>query len=220
MSRKVKKEGLVAKLVQQYGEDAVRVNSQYHVQVAAKEGGWHDIWFNQWNEKKIRLHGNRTIYPNSSNQNILNILSGHVASKTNLAAMHVAKDMGAKFRKVFRAAELDKLATAVYVDAGWKEGVARISAVFLADGGDTVEAKVITINTKDSNEAEARAVDLGSVLRPDPGVRIFTDCQSVADTTPVPNVKWIPREDNKMADNLSSTRNRRKTRRRRKKKRA
>jgi hypothetical protein len=205
---KTKRERLIAKLTERFGADAVRVNTEYHVQVAANDDGYHDIWFTKHGEKKLKIRGSRAILLSVSTDEILKRLDGYTASKTDLVAMQTAKGIGSSLRKAVGILESQSVTEGVYVDAGYKheDRKAKISAILVADGGESVDARIRHIRAENSNMAEQSAIDLGVDLRPSEAVPIFTDSQGRVAKNPGKNVVWIPRGRNKAADGLANMR--------------
>ena len=175
---------LIRKLVEEHG---AIICTEYHVQVPTK-GGKHDVWFS-YQGLKWRLFGDRRTYQGNA-LGLLDKLSNYQHEKTDLAWM---TGLTAFIRKVTNK-------VGVFVDAGWKNGVAQI-AIVKSNGPGCAEIITHRVDAPSSTAAETMAVEMAFKRWPDS--KVYTDCRHAANAA---GAEWIPRERNKMADSLGNMR--------------
>ena len=164
------------------------VRTEYHVQIETA-GGMHNIWLAK-SGLKFKAAGDRHVQQLSA-ERLLKLLAGYSYAKTDLAYMH---RLGAFLNRI-------KGKQGIYVDAGWKEGRAKIAVVRLY--GENMDVAVRSIETATNIAAEAHAIDLACRLYPG-DEPIFSDCQPACEG--YHRARWIPRESNKEADRMSNLR--------------
>jgi len=185
---------LVSKLVEKFGSDVVR--SAYHVQILSNKGP-HDIWINKFNEIKFKLVGNRNSKDNVSIDFI--IQSVQSTQKSHFDKMREMLDL-AKF--VNECEQRARGEIAIFTDAGFKGGNARIAAVFV--NGDNIEAKSQLIEAVNNSIAEFSAIKLGLSMHS--AAPVYNDNQSIVLTMQNERVKWLSRTQNKAADQIGNMR--------------
>lgn len=174
------------RLVEQYG---AIVRTEYHLQIVAGTG-FHDIWFSTREGLKWRLYGDRKtthgdpfyLYERLDRYDPVHSDLGQMRSLTAF----VAKIQG--YRGIF-------------VDAGWKKGVAKAAIVKVLGNGD-MEIFTYQFNCGSAHAGELEAINKAKAKWP--GETIYSDCQGAAHTTT--GVQWIPRRQNKLADSLGNRR--------------
>jgi hypothetical protein len=206
----------VARCLGKHFADAVILNSAYHIQV--KDGTKkHDVWVTVEGYVKFKLYGNARARFAHSAQGLIEAIRSHKSHRSNVAKANEALRLSQLMRT--SQAELpDGELEAVFVDAGWKDGLSTIAAVYVHRTQYGIEAisRVMPIGeVKDISLAEYYAIVLGALV-----VRtvaesaycpIYSDSQSVvrkAQNEPgVGNqVRWLGREKNKAADRLANMR--------------
>lgn len=178
--------------------DSVKVRSQYHIQVNSSKG-YHDIWLNSQGEMKFKLAGNRNALMNNDVNFIVNQIK--LNHKSHLDKMNEMLDL-AKF--INKCEKLSKeTGIAIFTDAGFKDGKARIAAVYV--NGNDIEAKSKLIEVDSVSSAEAEAIRLG--IEMNPYAIVYNDNESIVKSMNNNRIKWIPREENKAADRIGNMRN-------------
>ena len=99
------------------------------------------------------------------------------------------------------------LGDAIFTDAGFKEGRARIAAVKVL--GDEITAKSLknvekVCDIKTIQDAEKAAIEYGLGL--DADLIVYNDNKGACESFNSPRVKWLPREHTKAPDKLASMR--------------
>jgi len=179
---------LVTELVETRG---AIVRNQHHIQIPClPKGKFHDVWIGKAGLKWM-LHGNQ-ISQTGSPAELLRMLDAYHPEQTDLAWMSSLTAMLTKHAG----------RVGVFVDAGWKDGVAKACFVRFHPDGDT-EILIRTFDSPSSHDAEVTAIKIA--VERCPGEAIHSDCQSAVEVVGHPAV-WIPREKNKVADRLGNRR--------------
>lgn len=171
-------------------EFPVVVHTAYHIQIETANGP-HNVWFTKRDDIRLQLCGNSDSFLTTSTE-LFKRLRGYDYSKTDLAFMQsLTKFIG----------EIAGRA-GIFVDAGWKDGKAKVAIVKSHANGD-MDIAVRLVETKNSYQAECWAINKAKELYPG-NETIFTDCQPAAANNV--RVEWVPREQNKQADSLGNMR--------------
>lgn len=209
-SRRV--DNAVAKLCEAFGKERIIVNGQYHLSILC-EGGKHEVYFSK-DCLKLHLHGERGIEQVQSLTSLIRAVKSHDPHASDLHAMKAAVDLAQLVVDAKR--NLGELRQAVYVDAGWKDGMAEIAAVFVTQDthGPRVIAQSYMEPMESSEQAERFAVRFGDVLANEQtrlACPIFTDCQSIVANfrNEGYDVRCLSREKNRVADKLANMRGKR-----------
>ena len=166
------------------------VRNEHHVQIDLGGGKFHDLWIAEHGrELKVRLYGERSTEFCENLGRLQKRLRAYTYESTDLASL----------RQIERLVELVKRKPGIWVDAGWKDGNARIAVIATAGFGFDVSVRDIEATT--SSYAEEWAVEFAKKRYPG-DAPIFTDHQALAGG----RVVWVPREENKAADKLSNLR--------------
>jgi hypothetical protein len=174
------------KLVEQYG---AIVRTEFHLQIPTT-GGHHDIWFSLRDGLKWRLYGDRkTTHGDASD--LYGFLDRYNPVETDLGWMRSLTAFIAKIEG-YRG---------IFVDAGWKEGVAKAAIVKVLKNGD-MEIFTYQFHCSSSHLGEMEAINKAKTKWP--GETIYSDCQGAAHATS--GVQWIPRRRNQLADALGNRR--------------
>lgn len=177
-----------ADIVHGLGRYNVIVRTRHHLQIPVGKKKYHDIWVSSSGDVRMRMHGD-------SRANVFGLdeihrrLAGYKYEATEQSAMEVAALLRRSGGRI-----------GVFVDAGFKEGRARIAVVkHDEDGGLEIRARNIVVNTV--NQAEEAAVEWAKSLWPT--ARIYCDNKPVAIKT---GVSWISRDGNGVADSVANLR--------------
>jgi hypothetical protein len=195
---------LIRELGTRYGQAAVIIRSQYHIQVK-ENGNLHNVWFTKHGNMKWQLDGQRRVTHGHAKL-LLEHLAGVQTYRNDMQSMRAALEMCEMIGTGARRLADAKVSRAVFCDAGLKNGVARVG-VLLVDG-DTVQAVRRNIEAATIQEAERMAIVAGIALADsvDHSLVVFSDNKSVAESFGSPRVRWIPRTSNKGADALANLR--------------
>ncbi len=190
-------------LAETFGQDAVRVCSTHHLQV--KFGGLHNVYLNASGKITLHRNGMRRARPVRGINQLIEQIQLHDSANTDLAHVKELLDL-AKFIGFAKTALPNGLDCGVFVDAGWKDGIASIAIVEIRRDqlGLSQIAQSWHERTANSHDAEIRAIEEG--LRFNSIVTVFSDCQNAVLKINSNRVVWIPREQNKLADKLGNMR--------------
>lgn len=176
---------LIRQLVEHFGQDKVKICTQYHVQVLTPKGS-HNIWKSDGGFK-LQTAGSRKIRSNQSTKSVLDHLSSYNYSTTEQAEMEEVHKLTSLMN---HSATYKK--DGIWVDAGWHNGSARIGIVLIKD--NYIKAESFVIEAKTNIIAEEDAIIIA--LSKDSELIVYSDCQSVVAKLNNPRLKWIPREKN------------------------
>lgn len=179
-------EKLLERLSQEF---VVHVRSAYHFQIDTGKG-YHNLWFSK-GLLKLQLYGNSGWHYVTESK-LLKELRAYNPGNTDLARM---RSITAFISEVVGR-------TGIFVDAGWKNGKAKVAIIKSVSNGD-MDITVRMIDAENSYAAEEWAILTAAELHPGKEP-IFSDCQAAA--TKHPRAEWIPREQNKQADSLGNMR--------------
>lgn len=186
---------LLEKLGRHFG-DNVKVRSQYHVQVSSVKG-LHDIWITKFNSLKFKKAGDREVKEDVSIDFIIKQIN--LQAPTSIDDMNKALD----FAKFIKQCEQRQEKGVIYTDAGFKQGKARIAAVWI-NNDETITAQSKTIMVNNIFEAEQAAIKLG--LSMSANVTVYNDNQGAVASFANDIIKWLPRANTKVADKISNLR--------------
>ena len=216
---------LVRILGERFGKERVVVRSEYHLQVK-EDDDVHNIWLDAKNRVKYKLadHAGPAVEAVSLKV-LLRALRAYDKEDTDLVNMREALELSQLIDQARAALPACEVPKAVFVDAGFKEGKARIGVVLVEvdDAGEHVSAEAHPCKADNINDAEAAAIDF-ALWWSAPEIPIFSDSQSaVSRYQGMHNdrIKWLPRKQNKIADSVANVRSKASTKsrsRKRKKK--
>jgi len=189
-------EQLVKKLTERYG-DRVVVRSQYHIQVTSDKGN-HDVWINKHGYIKFKRAGDRNVHEDIELSGIYRHIDR--TGSTHIEKMQEMLDITKTIESAQHAAKT--IGNGVFTDAGWKEGKAKIAAIVIE--GENIDAKVRVVSTKDINEAELYAIELG--LSMNNQLTIYNDNKGVCEKHEDSRVQWLSRKHIKAVDKLGNMR--------------
>jgi hypothetical protein len=203
----MKVQRLVELLAQQFG-NRVKVRSPYHVQVDFDKGP-HNIWVKQTGELKFQFCGDREVKSGVS----FDWIVSHIKSQR----VHTVLDDLRNILNVTKFIEHSEKAAkqvdkAIFTDAGFKNGKARIAAVHIDNIEGTVEARSIVVLAKDIVDAEKLAIYLGLEMVVDitSDIKVYNDNQTavalIRQLVDGSRVEWLPRDKTKIADSLGNMR--------------
>jgi hypothetical protein len=176
----------------------VKICTQYHIQIDSNKGP-HDIYINKHHELKCKFAGEIVTQFLNPDQ-IIKKIQSYPYHKSQLDHMKESLDLAIFIKQ----SEKDAKSTgpAIFTDAGYKDGKARIAAIFI--NGTDINAISKLIPCVNSSTAEETAILLGCSM--DPFATVYNDCLSTVTSYNVPRVKWLPRVQNKAADKISNLR--------------
>jgi len=203
---------IVEKLVENFG-DRVKVRSQYHIQVFSEnQDRPNDIWFNQYNILKFKLYGNREVVEDVSLDYIITRIKKSATKKSELDLMREMLNVAKFIENCERT--VNETGSAIFTDAGFKDGNARIAAVYIELNGNVI-AKSQMIQSSNIQQAEEFAIELGQSLH-ETAIIYNDNQQAVAkfhdertdESARVTDarVKWLPRDKTKIADHFANIR--------------
>ena len=195
----MRSQDVVSRLAAEFGKDRILVHSQYHIQVTTPDGP-HNVWLTSTGSLKYQLCGQRTSIEAGIDR-ILSQIRNWNFDKTEVYGMRQALDLSAFIRKVELAAKMLKARQAIFVDAGWKGGKARIGIVII--DGDRVMAESFPMECSSHNDAELVALREG-LSRCREGFLVYSDSRNSVDAVQDERARWIPRSQNRAADRISS----------------
>jgi len=187
---------LIKRLTERFG-DRVKVRSPYHVQVDSSKGP-HDIYINKYGEVKFKRAGNRTVIDDARVEQIFSQIESN--QKSYFDKMRETFDLA---RFINQCEQQPVIDIAIFTDAGFKDGKARIAAVFVNKDGE-VEAKSKLIQVENAAVAELAAINLGLSMHE--SAVVHNDNQTVVLKMKNDRVKWLPRTENKLADQIGNLR--------------
>jgi hypothetical protein len=200
----MKRVKMIEELVRRYGQANVVIRSEYHMQVLTATKP-HDIWFSTKDGLKWRLAGKQQTEFGAP-EKLLQRLDQWNQKDTDFGKMQSAVALCNLIGEVSRIAARERITRAVFVDAGFKDGAARVGVVAIVD--DEVTAWRRTVSAADVNEAERKAITVGMLLTEgiDITLPIYSDSQNAVQHFGNARVKWIPRGNNKHADRMANLR--------------
>ena len=194
----MKVDKLVRRLIEKFGDD-VKIRTQYHVQVISPKGP-HDIWITQSGDLKFKAYGNREVEELSYDV-IMRRIEKYMTQKSQLDMMREMFNVAKFIEHCEKASE--QTGEAVFCDAGFKDGKARIAAVFVQSNG-TVDARSMMITAANITDAEEAAIELARAISP--FATVYNDNQAAVARYQTDRVKWLPREHTKIADHFANVR--------------
>jgi hypothetical protein len=211
---------LVRLLRDTFGKDNVLVRSPHHIQVE-QERALHNVWIDSLNLVKYKLAdqaGRAQIA--STPEQLLQAISGHDHDSSDLANMRQALELSKLIDSAKAALPLCGVSRAVFVDAGSKDGQAQIGVVQVAiePDGEHVRAESHPCAATGSNAAEQAAIQYAASWA-GPDIFIFSDNRAAVERARKEHgdrVRWLPREQNRVADRVANLRGSKKKKRRRK----
>lgn len=213
----MKIEQMMTELGNRFGKANLRINTEFHFQVIDGRK-IHDIWRGKAG-LKWKLSG-MAHTQSGAPEKLLQALQKHNGSETDLSKIQAAVELCRVIDKASSALAGIKVTRAVYCDAGFKEGRARIGVVLI--DGEYLKAERKTVQARDINEAEEIAIEHGSAQAEEyeayniqcagKSLSIYSDSQTVvnrlAARRPAGDRKilWIGRGLNKVADKVANLR--------------
>lgn len=194
---------MLEKLAEKYGRQNVLVHTEHHTQVIVGKKK-HDIWFAKTG-LKWRMSGmQRTEW--GAPERLLKQFNAWEEKKTDLAHLTSAIELCAAIDRASKIFANAKITRAIFCDAGFKNGVARIGVVLI--DGEHVEAIRKPVIAVDIGMAEYMAIEEGFRLKGIHGgeLMIYSDSQNAVSKWAPHRVKRISRENNKVADRLANLR--------------
>jgi hypothetical protein len=196
---------LIEALSKEFGKENVKIRSQYHLQVELNKK-LNDIWITKDQDVKLKLYGQRNVIENISLIQIIQKLKSN--KKTEIDQMKEVLDFSNFIKQCEQTVKENRLSTAIFTDAGFKDGQARIAAVFIDPIGN-IDAKSRLVQAEDNNFAEMKAIRLGMSFHP--SVIIYNDNETAVNSMNVmepdlKRVRWIPRHQNRVSDKIGNMR--------------
>ncbi len=185
---------LVKKLVGAFGPDKVKICTEFHIQVSSPKGK-HNIWRSSGG-LKYQLAGNRKVEFGKL-ETIISKIGAHSPAVSDFGKMEEARQL-----TKFISKSIAKSVDGIFVDAGWKNGKARIAIVCIE--GERIAAESFTADHPDSLAAEIAAVKFALAYKP--LLKVYSDCTGAVHHIQDARVSWIPRESN-LSDKIGNMRN-------------
>lgn len=210
-----------------FGKDHVLVRSPHHIQVQ-QQSALHNIWIDSSHVVKYKLADQAgRAHVARSPQQLLQAVRRHSHDVTDLVNMRKALELSELIDTAKAALPLCGVPSAVFVDAGMKEGQAQIGVVQVSieADGEYVRAESRPSVATQSHAAEDAAIEYAATWAA-PELLIYCDNRSSVDRARAKHgdrIRWLPRGQNKVADrvaNLRGTKKKRRRKRNRKRKRA
>lgn len=180
---------LIKRLTELVGSNRIIINTAHHVQVTDNNGGKHDIWFSHKNGYKYKLSGNRKVISVSNANSVYSAIEKWCYTKTDKSTLERIVSLS----NFIDRAISNKFNPAIFTDAGFKDGIAKIAAIMIID--DNIDIKSRVINVENINEAEVKAIDLGISMRTDDSIIVYNDNKTACFKFDN-NVEWLPRRNN------------------------
>lgn len=201
-------EQIAAKLAEHFGPERVRIVSVWHIKVRTGTADWHDVYTNAKGHLKCARKGHQRPSHCRKLADVIGLLDRYDHKKTDVAQAQRAMSLVVLMERAQRDLPKDVQA-AVFVDAGWKDGVAQIGWVYVrrADLGMAVTADTFPQRTESPTEAERLAIEYGADFAP--AAVVYSDCKSLVDQLSEAyrgRLRWLPRERNKVADKIANRR--------------
>lgn len=196
----MKTERIVGELGKRFGP-AVKVRTQYHVQIMLSSGT-HDVWFGKFG-LKWKLAGRSSVVRGSADM-LWTALDNYQPSQTDLAKMKSASELCRQIESATQSTASMGIFGGIFVDAGFKDGKARIGVVKVE--GEAVSAIRQPVEAANIQEAERLAIEEGIRQIGITGLFVFSDAKTVVESLGDLRVKWIERGLNKHADKMANLR--------------
>lgn len=196
-------------LAREFGATNVKVCSPYHLQVTCS-GVKHQVYQSR-GRLKVQLSGKRSVTQHEHISGVIREIRQFNPEHTDLSEMEAALTAGSLMsfgRRSIPASE----GCAVFVDAGWKAGIANIAVVEIRRTilGCTVSCNSYPVRTASSSAAEQLAIAEGLAFNC--FANVYSDNQPAVDKARASGearVKWIPRSKNGVADKAGNRRGKR-----------
>lgn len=203
------------KILEKVGEEyRLIIRTEYHAQVMVEDRVYHNFWPMRDGRLKVQYAGSRGTHVYS----FMSESIGKLIRKLKGYNYQSDSDV-ARMKEIQRLIGLARLAhpghgdinrDGIYCDAGWKEGLAKLSAVRIdGDDVDIIVRKVLGIES--SQMAEEKAISLAIAHFGATGAVIYSDCQQAVNKFRESGesgieFRWIKRSQNELADSLGNIR--------------
>lgn len=196
-----------------FGADRFKVCTAHHVQVRTHRGkANHDIWFPISGGVKYQIG---TSFKGVQLAQGIDVVIDAIrkADQGHRITLPLAKEavdlieLAVLSRKIFAKEDHE----AVFVDAGWKQGLAQIGCVHLKRVPIGIEVNAFSFprHTKSIDEAEELAIEYGADWAP--LARVYSDSKFAVDRMEKQypgRLKWISRKRNHVVDQIANMRKR------------
>lgn len=200
----MKSEKLVKILAVHFSRNQIKIHSEYHIQVITKKGK-NDIWLTKNGEIRFKPYGSRKISDIHDINRIIKRLK--TPEKSHYEKMKDVLNLSEFIKKSEEISKQFDDNKNIFVDAGFKDGKAKVAAILFDNLKETMDIKVRTYQCENSYKAECIAIELGlSMLVPLETINVYTDNKPASEKYSNFPVKWISRKFNKIADSLSNLR--------------
>lgn len=198
---------IVAELANHFGAAAVKVCSEYHVKVTV-DGAAHNVYRNDAGLLKLQLQNGGRAKCYSAIEHVIARISNFDAKRTAFGRSKAALELAELVAVAKRRIPHD-VSEAVFVDAGWKDGLAVVGFVHVQRGplGFTVRAGSRPLKIRTIHAAELLAIKWGLIASRT--ATVFSDAHSAAAiwaSRVGDRVKVIGRKENKAADKMANCR--------------
>lgn len=203
-------EKLVGRLAELFGADSVTAFSEHHVRVLAPP----NLIFNVWLARdclKAGRSGSAKIEEFQSIDAVAKWIVKQGSKPNDLTKAREALELFAlvNVAKNLFAERPEAEASACYVDAGWKDGIAQNAIVRLRRSKFGVEVVAHSWPHEAASIQEAEENAIRYAAEEWKFDTIYSDCKPIVDRLRElfgDRIRWIPRELNKLADSLGNRR--------------
>lgn len=206
---------LVTMLGNHFGRERVLVHSPYHIQITIAGADPHNVWINDCGVVSYKLGGSRGRARVASSGTVLFRELDKLAVQTDLDHMREALSLTELIGRSERDLKGFCLQEAIFTDAGFKDGKARIGMVYIKQtpDGPVVKAQATPVDAANIHAAEALAIKAAMItFNSHRTIPTFNDNKPEverAQATYGSCVRWIGRGENKVADKLANMRGKR-----------
>lgn len=177
---------LSREIQKRFGPETWKECTPHHFQIRFKDA-IHNIWKSKKNGVLVQYAGSRDSIKVMSANIILNTLA------TTAQQQHTRQAEELRQFTSFMRQSKQNGRDGVFVDAGFKDGRARVAMIFVE--GEYMAAESFTLdNIKSPSEAEEAIIRYA--LQRHPNANVYSDCQPVVNKLARPNLFWLPREKN------------------------
>lgn len=203
---------LIQQLAEQFGRRAVVIHTQHHLQVLWA-GGKHDIWCTNDGDVKYRTAGYAG--PTQTARDFGQLVAAierYTPKGSALGKMQEAWETAEAIDEALVRLRESGEQSAVFCDAGVKDGLAKIGWIYITQGehGPTIRVQVWydRLTIQEAERAAIRSATGACLAEPLPPV--YSDCKTVVEeecrNRNDNRVQWLPRTENRVADRIANMR--------------
>lgn len=195
------------KLIEAFGAGPLKVCTEYHMQITLDKLT-HNLFRNELGVLKLQLHGKGRCQVLNDMSAVINRLKQYDARESHVHRSRMALEL-AEMVSVAKRSMPPDMHEAVFVDAGWRDGIATVGFVHVRRHlhGFTVRAESRPVQIRTIHDAERLAVKFGA--RASATATVFCDNIAVVNMSQKKygnRVRAIKRDNNKAADRINNRR--------------